>query len=85
MSKVEEIKAQIEALSWEERCELNALLQNWPEDDWDKQMASDGKFDRVMDEAEREYRAGKAASGRVLKSFTTSGFWKHYHNLAEAA
>lgn len=23
------------------------------------------------------------ASGRVLKSFTTSGFWKRYHNLPE--
>jgi hypothetical protein len=27
--------------------------------DWDKQMASEGKFDRVMEEAEREYRAGQ--------------------------
>ena len=34
MSKVEEIKTQIDALSWQERCELNALLQNWPEDGW---------------------------------------------------
>jgi hypothetical protein len=59
MSKVEQIKAQIDALTWQERCELNALLQNWLEDDWDKQMASEGKFDRVMEEAEREYRAGQ--------------------------
>ena len=27
---------------------------------------------------------GKAASGRVLKSLTTSGFWKYYHELPEA-
>lgn len=59
MSKVEQIKAQIDALTWQERCELNALLQNWPEDDWEQQMASEGKFDRVMEEAEREYRAGQ--------------------------
>ena len=56
MSKVEQIKAQIDALTWQERCALNALLQNWPEDDWDKQMASEGKFDRVMEEATTEYQ-----------------------------
>ena len=49
MSKVEQIKAQIDALTWEERCELNVLLQNWPEDDWDREMATEGKFDRIMD------------------------------------
>jgi hypothetical protein len=45
MSKVE----QINALTWQERCELNVLLQNWPEDDWDRQMATEGKFDRTID------------------------------------
>jgi hypothetical protein len=60
MSKVEQIKAQIDALTWQERCELNAMLRNWPEDDWDKQMASEGKFDRAMEEAEREHRAGQS-------------------------
>ena len=59
MSKVEQIKAQIDALTWQERCELNALLQNWPDDDWDRQMASEGKFDRLMEEAAREYREGQ--------------------------
>lgn len=59
VSKVEQIKAQIDALTWEERCELNALLQNWPEDDWDRQMATEGKFDRVMEEASNEFRAGE--------------------------
>lgn len=51
MSNVERIKAEIDALTWQERCELNALLQNWPDDEWDKQMASEGKFDRMMDAA----------------------------------
>jgi hypothetical protein len=59
MSKVEEIKTQIDALNWQERCELNALLQSWPDDEWDRQMASEGKFDRVNEEAATEYRAGQ--------------------------
>ena len=59
MSRVEAIKAEIDALSWQERCELNALLQNWPEDDWDRQMASEGKFDRVMEEADESFRKGE--------------------------
>ena len=59
MSKVEQIKAQIDALTWVERCELNALLQNWPDDNWDRQMASEGKFDRLMEEATRECREGQ--------------------------
>jgi hypothetical protein len=59
MSKVERIKAEIDALTWQERCELNALLQNWPDDDWDRQMASEGKFDRVMDTAAIEYQGGQ--------------------------
>ena len=59
MSKVEQIKAQIDALTWQERCELNALLQNRPEDDWDRQMATEGKFDRLAEKAKGEFRAGE--------------------------
>ena len=59
MSKVEEIKTQIDALTWQERCELNAMLQSWPDDEWDRQMTSEGKFDRVNEEAVAEYRAGQ--------------------------
>jgi hypothetical protein len=58
VSKVEQIKAQIDALTWQERCELNALLQNWPEDDWDRQMAAEAKFDRLMEKAADEFRSG---------------------------
>ena len=58
MSKVEEIKAQIDALPWQERCELNALLQNWPDDEWDRQMTPEGKLDRLNEAALDEYRAG---------------------------
>ena len=60
MSRVQAIKAQIDALTWQERCELNALLQSWPDDAWDRQMASEGKFDSAMQEATREYEAGKS-------------------------
>lgn len=59
MSKVEEIKTQIDALTWQERCELNAMLQSWPDDEWDRQMASEGKFDGMMEEAGRESSAGQ--------------------------
>jgi hypothetical protein len=34
MSTVAEIKRAIEKLSPQERCELEALLHPWPDDDW---------------------------------------------------
>ena len=56
MSRVEAIKVAIEQLSLEERCELNALLNPNPDDDWDEQMRSDagpsGKLARLKEEAE---------------------------------
>jgi hypothetical protein len=36
MSRVKELKAMIDALSPMEQCELNALVQDWPDDEWDK-------------------------------------------------
>ncbi len=63
MSKVEEIKAEIDKLSPRERCELNALIQMWPDDEWDNQMRSDGepggKLDVLREEAELEAREGR--------------------------
>ena len=62
MSTVAEIKAAIDRLSLEERCELEALLHPFEDDDWDKQMKRDaaaGKFDRLHREAEVEAKAGK--------------------------
>ncbi|MBI5385150.1 MAG: hypothetical protein HZA90_10740 [Verrucomicrobia bacterium] len=56
MTKVEAIKAEIEKLSFQERCELNALLHPLPDDEWDKQMRVDaeaGKLDWMIEEAER--------------------------------
>jgi hypothetical protein len=57
-----EIKSAIEALSEKERCELSAWLQNWPADDWDRQMADDaraGRFDALVREAEQAFGQGK--------------------------
>ena len=54
-----EIKTAIGALSEKERCELNAWLQNYPADDWDRQMEADaesGRLDALVREAEEAYR-----------------------------
>jgi len=62
VSTVAEIKAAIDKLSPRERCELNALLRHWDDDDWDRQMATDGgpggKLDKLREAAEQEARAG---------------------------
>lgn len=62
MSTVAEIKAAIDRLTPEERCELEALLHPCEDDDWDRQMKSDaaaGKFDAMNREADAAHRAGK--------------------------
>ncbi len=61
MSTVEKIKAEIDQLSFQERCELNALLHPYPDDDWDKQMRADaesGKLDWMIQEAKTEETLG---------------------------
>jgi hypothetical protein len=64
MSRVEEIKAAIEQLTPEERCELAALLNPIDDDDWDRQMKKDaepgGKLHRVIEAANKEYHQGKS-------------------------
>ena len=62
MSTVAEIKAAIDQLSPEERCELEALLHPWPDDEWDQQMKRDaaaGKFDALNREADIAHAAGQ--------------------------
>ena len=63
VSKVEQIKAAIEQLSPRERADLNALLQNWPEDQWGREMTRDaqpdGKLHKLKQRAEAEARAGQ--------------------------
>jgi hypothetical protein len=62
MSTVEEIKAAIDRLSLSERAEIAKWLNGWQDDEWDRQMAADaraGKFDRILQEVDREIREGK--------------------------
>ena len=62
MSTVAEIFNAIKELSLQERCELEALLHPFEDDDWDRQMKRDaaaGKFDALHDAAEAEHAAGK--------------------------
>jgi hypothetical protein len=61
--KLEQIKSVIGQLSPRERAELNAWLQNWSDDDWDRQMAADsangGKLAKLKSEAETDAKAGR--------------------------
>ena len=63
MSTVEEIKQAIDRLSFQERCELMALLNPPEYDEWDQQMLKDsesgGKLDRLMEDARKDYQVGK--------------------------
>ena len=62
MSTVAEIYSAIKELSPQERCELEALLHPFEDDDWDRQMKRDaaaGKFDKLHHAAEAEHAAGK--------------------------
>ena len=63
MSTVAEIYTAIQELSLQERCELEALLHPFEDDDWDKQMKRDaqpgGKLYKLMEASEKEAKAGK--------------------------
>jgi hypothetical protein len=63
MSKVAEIKRAIDKLSLQERCELEALLHPWPDDDWDRQMQGDaepgGKLHEMMSASRKNAQTGK--------------------------
>ena len=71
MSTVAEIKAAIDQLSPQERCELESLLHPWEEDDWDRRMAADaeagGKLHGLMSVSRTNAGAGK------LMDFPRSG------------
>src|SRR6266481_14966 len=57
---VEQIKAAIEQLSFEQRAELEAWLHGWKDDEWDEQMrrdVADGKLDDVLREVEDDAQA----------------------------
>ena len=63
MSTVAEIKAAIDRLSLQERCELEALLHPFEDDDWDRQMKRDaapgGKLWKLMESSEKQAAEGK--------------------------
>ena len=63
MSTVAEIKSAIDRLTFEERCELEALLHPRIDDDWDRQMAADaepgGKLDQLKQASIKAAEAGK--------------------------
>ena len=71
MNKVQELKETIDKLSARERAELNALLHEWFDDDWDRQMTADaapgGKLDRLKHMAEAEGETG------ALQDFSSPG------------
>ena len=62
MSTDAEIKAAIDLLSPQERCELEALLHPWTDDDWDRQMADDaepgGKLHNMMAASRKNAQTG---------------------------
>jgi len=63
VSTVAEIKQAIEKLSPQERCELEALLHPWPDDEWDRQMRADaepgGKLHEMMSASRKDAEAGR--------------------------
>jgi hypothetical protein len=63
MSTVAEIKAAIDQLSPQERCELEVLLHPWARDEWDRQMAADAesgaKLHEMMSASRRNSEAGR--------------------------
>jgi hypothetical protein len=57
---VDQIKAAIEQLSFEEQAELAAWLHGWKDDEWDEQMKRDvvaGKLDHILREADEDNKA----------------------------
>ena len=63
MSTVAEIFSAIQELSLQERCELEALLHPFEDDDWDRQMKRDaepgGKLYKLMETSGKNAEAGK--------------------------
>lgn len=63
MSTVAEIKSAIDKLSPQERCELEALLHPWADDEWDRQMQADtepgGKLHEMMLASRKNTQAGE--------------------------
>jgi hypothetical protein len=61
MSTVIEIKAAIDRLTPQERCELEALLHPWSDDSWDEQMSADAKPGGKLQQLAQASRRNAAA------------------------
>ncbi len=62
---IKELEAAIMMLSGKELASLTTWLLDYQEQVWDRGIANDlelGKFDRLLDEVDREYEAGLAES-----------------------
>ncbi len=60
-----EVEKAAESLSTSELFDLSRRLADMANDRWDKQMEEDvatGRFDKLIEEAKREYRQGKTKS-----------------------
>jgi hypothetical protein len=61
--KLKQIKSAIDGLTMRERAELNAWLQDWSDDNWDRQMSDDskngGKLAKLKRDAESDARTGR--------------------------
>jgi hypothetical protein len=61
--KLKQIKSAIDELTSRERAELNAWLQDWSDDGWDRQMlaasGNGGKLAKLKREAEADAKAGR--------------------------
>ena len=65
-----EIKKAIKHLSVEERLDLMQWLDHCADDEWDRQMKRDaaaGKFNRLIKEAETDYREGRTGKGAIVR------------------
>jgi len=52
--KLKQIKSAIGGLTPRERAELNAWLQGWSDDGWDRQMVADAKNGGKLDNLKRQ-------------------------------
>jgi hypothetical protein len=62
MTTLDEIKAAIDKLSFDERAKLARWFHNWADDDWDRQMAADaaaGRLDKLLAEVDEDIRNGR--------------------------
>lgn len=64
MTKVDQIKSELQSLSDSERNEIHEWLlrREWTDDDWDRQMRADaaaGKLNKLIEQAREDIRHGR--------------------------